>query len=74
MRDETPEARPYPPWIMKSGMQRCMVLPLKCSFLPDLPMPRSPVHRHRKFSAVFGTTSASREITILQHAATLRLR
>lgn len=52
-------------------MQRCMVLPLKCSLLPDLPMPRSPVHRHRKLSAVFGTTSASREITILQRAATL---
>ena len=43
-----------------------MVLPLKCSFLPDLPKPRSPVHRHLKFSAVLGTTSASRPITILR--------
>ena len=59
---------PYPPWIMKSGMQRCMTLPLKCSFLPDLPMPRSPVHRHLKFSAVFGTTSASNAMTILHSA------
>ena len=41
------------------------MLPLKCSFLPDLPVPRSPVHRHLKFSAVLGTTSASRPITIL---------
>ena len=59
---------PYPPWIMKSGMQRCMMLPLKCSFLPDLPMPRSPVHRHLKFSAVLGTTSASNAMTILHGA------
>ena len=49
-------------------MQRCMMLPLKCSFLPDLPMPRSPVHRHLKFSAVFGTTSASNAIIILHNA------
>eukprot|EP00958_Prasinococcus_capsulatus_P018178 scaffold2093_cov425-Prasinococcus_capsulatus_cf.AAC.17 len=31
---------------------------LKCSGLPHLPMPRSPVHSARKFSAVLGTASA----------------
>ncbi len=31
---------------------------LKCSFLPEVPTPASPVHSWRKFSAVLGTTSA----------------
>jgi hypothetical protein len=31
---------------------------LKCNGLPERPMPFSPVHRARKFSAVRGTTSA----------------
>ena len=68
------EENTYPPWIMKSGMQRCMVLPLKCSFLPDLPRPRSPVHKHLKFSAVLGTTSASRPITILQDKDNIQIQ
>lgn len=47
-----------PPWHMKSGITRWKDDPLKCRGFPDLPMPLSPVQRHRKFSAVRGTTSA----------------
>lgn len=46
-----------PPWIINSGMMRWNLDPLKCNFLPDFPFPFSPVHRARKFSAVFGTMS-----------------
>ena len=47
-----------PPWHMKSGITRWKADPLKCRGFPDLPVPFSPVQRHRKFSAVRGTTSA----------------
>lgn len=47
-----------PPWHMKSGITRWKDDPLKCRGFPDFPMPLSPVQRHRKFSAVRGTTSA----------------
>lgn len=47
-----------PPWHMKSLITRWKAEPLKWRGLPDLPIPFSPVHRHRKFSAVRGTTSA----------------
>lgn len=43
------------PWIMKFGMIRWKMLSLKCSGLPLLPTPFSPVHNARKFSTVFGT-------------------
>lgn len=39
-------------------MTRWKVDPLKWSGLPEPPVPFSPVHRARKFSAVLGTTSA----------------
>ena len=45
-------------WHMKPGMTRWKADPLK-------PKPFSPVHSARKLSAVFGTTSALRSITIL---------
>lgn len=41
-----------PPWHMNCGITRWNLLPL-------YPNPFSPVHRARKFSAVFGTTSAN---------------
>ena len=47
-----------PPWHMNPGMMRWNVEPLKCSFLPERPLPFSPVHSARKFAAVLGTTSA----------------
>ena len=46
-----------PPWHMKSLITRWNEEPLKCRGFPDLPVPFSPVQRHRKFSAVLGTTS-----------------
>ena len=53
-----------PPWHMKSGITRWKLVPLKCRGLPLLPAPFSPVQRQRKFSAVRGTTSARRVISI----------
>ena len=50
---------------MKDGITRWNGLPLKCNILPDLPIPFSPVHKHRKFSAVRGVTSAYNVISIL---------
>ncbi len=47
-----------PPWIMNCLITRWKLEPLKCSGLPSLPMPFSPVHRALKFSAVLGTTSS----------------
>ena len=49
---------------MKSVMTRWKVEPLKCRGLPERPVPFSPVHRQRKFSAVLGTTSARSSITM----------
>lgn len=43
---------------MKSGITRWKADPLKWRGWPDLPRPFSPVHKQRKFSAVFGATSA----------------
>mmetsp|Transcript_23881 Transcript_23881/g.81438 ORF Transcript_23881/g.81438 Transcript_23881/m.81438 type:complete len:210 (+) Transcript_23881:111-740(+) len=40
-----------PPCSMKPGITRCSGLPFRCVPSP----PFSPVHRHRKFSTVFGT-------------------
>ncbi len=48
---------PSPTWHMKSGITRWKADPLKWRGLPDLPTPFSPVHKQRKFSAVFGATS-----------------
>merc|ERR1719227_26702 len=47
-----------PPWIIKSLMTRWKEHPLKCRGTPDAVFPDSPVQSCRKFSAVFGTTSA----------------
>merc|ERR1719245_811089 len=58
-----------PPWHINSGITRWKALPLKWSGLPDFPVPFSPVHKQRKFSAVFGATSALSSITILPAAA-----
>src|SRR5437867_12633196 len=49
---------------MKLGMIRWNDEPLKCRGLPLLPLPFSPVHRARKFSAVFGQVSANSSMTI----------
>merc|ERR1712156_1061632 len=46
-----------PPWHMKLGITLWKVDPL-------YPYPFSPVHRERKFSAVFGTTSLLNSMTI----------
>ena len=46
-----------PPWHMKSLITRWNDEPLKWRGFPDRPVPFSPVQRHRKFSAVLGTTS-----------------
>merc|ERR550532_2714755 len=46
-----------PPWHMKFGITRWKEDPLN-------PNPFSPVQRHLKFSAVFGTTSVLSSITI----------
>ena len=54
----------WPAWHMKSGITRWKALPLKWRGLPDLPVPFSPVHKQRKFSAVFGATSARSSITM----------
>jgi len=54
---------------MKPGITRWKADPLKWSGFPDLPTPFSPVQRARKFSAVFGTTSALNSITILPAGA-----
>mmetsp|Transcript_28735 Transcript_28735/g.77835 ORF Transcript_28735/g.77835 Transcript_28735/m.77835 type:complete len:205 (+) Transcript_28735:633-1247(+) len=53
-----------PPWIMKLGMMRWKVLPLKCRGFLDPPTPFSPVQRARKFSVVLGTSSVKRPMTI----------
>ena len=45
-------------------MTRWKELPLKWSGLPDGPTPFSPVQSARKFSAVFGTTSARSVISM----------
>ena len=52
-----------PPWQMKPGITRWNTDPLNVSFLPFASR-FSPVHRHRKFSAVLETTSALRLITM----------
>mmetsp|Transcript_23780 Transcript_23780/g.39870 ORF Transcript_23780/g.39870 Transcript_23780/m.39870 type:complete len:200 (-) Transcript_23780:302-901(-) len=52
-----------PPWHMNPGMTRWNLLPLKCSGLPILPSPFSPVHSALKFSAVLGTPCANSSIT-----------
>jgi hypothetical protein len=52
-------------WIMNCGMMRWKVEPLKCSGLPDWPVPFSPVHRALKFSTVLGTVFPNKPITIL---------
>lgn len=51
-------------WHMNPGMTRWKADPLKWSSLPDRPIPFSPVHKQRKFSAVFGTTSARNSISM----------
>lgn len=51
-------------WHMNWGMTRWKVDPLKCRGLPERPVPFSPVHRQRKFSAVLGATSARSSITM----------
>eukprot|EP00929_Paragymnodinium_shiwhaense_P103025 TRINITY_DN662_c1_g1_i1.p2 TRINITY_DN662_c1_g1~~TRINITY_DN662_c1_g1_i1.p2 ORF type:complete len:102 (-),score=17.35 TRINITY_DN662_c1_g1_i1:25-330(-) len=53
-----------PPWHMKLLITRWKALPLKCRGLPERPMPFSPVHKARKFSAVFGTTSSLSSMTM----------
>ena len=53
-----------PPWHMKSVMTRWNDEFLKCNGFPEAPVPFSPVHNARKFSAVFGTTSARNVISI----------
>ena len=57
------------PWHMKPGMTRWNPDPLKCSGLPDCPIPFSPVHKHLKFSTVLGTVSAYSSNTILPAGA-----
>ena len=42
---------------MKSEIIRWNFVPLKCKGLPDFVLPFSPVHKHRKFSAVLGALS-----------------
>lgn len=51
------------------GMTRWKGLPRKCSGLPEEPTPRSPVTSARKFSAVFGTTSALSVISMRPRGA-----
>lgn len=51
-------------WHINWGITRWNELPLKCKFFPDRPINFSPVHKHRKFSAVLGTTSALNSISI----------
>jgi hypothetical protein len=53
-------------------------VPLECRGFPEEPVPFSPVHRQRKFSAVRGVTSAARVISmrprgLLQHHTTQRV-
>jgi len=67
IRNIVPRPFPFvisPPWHMNPGITRWKGLPLKCIILPDLPTPFSPVHKHLKFSAVSGTTSARNSISI----------
>ena len=45
-------------------MTRWKLEPLKWSGLPEGPVPFSPVHSARKFSAVLGTTSARSVISM----------
>ena len=53
-----------PPWHIKSGITRWKGEPL-------YPNPFSPVHKHLKFSAVFGTTSDLSSITTLPNCSPL---
>merc|ERR1719301_520072 len=65
--DSPPVPLPFvksPPWHMKPGMILWKVEPIKLKVFPLRPAPFSPVHKHRKFSAVFGTTSPRNSITI----------
>ena len=41
-----------PPWSIKSLITRWKMAPLKCNGFPKRPLPFSPVHKQRKFSAV----------------------
>eukprot|EP00964_Phaeocystis_antarctica_P068549 scaffold41525_cov73-Phaeocystis_antarctica.AAC.2 len=58
---------------MKPGMTRWKELPLKCSGLPSLPTPFSPVQRQRKFSAVRGQVLANSVISTLPAGSPSRL-
>ena len=49
---------------MKSEIIRWNFVPLKCKGLPDFVLPFSPVHKHRKFSAVLGALSEYSSMTI----------
>lgn len=51
-------------WIIKLGMIRWKIEFLKCNGLPACPVPFSPVHKARKFSAVFGTAFPNNPMTI----------
>ena len=61
------------PWATTSSVWQCLLRsntghrmdsPLKCRIFPDRPTPFSPVHRQRKFSAVFGAISALSSISM----------
>jgi len=53
---------------MKPGIILWNPDPLKVNSLPDLfPLPFSPVHKHLKFSTVFGTSPPKRPKTIFPY-------
>ena len=59
------------PWATTSSVWQSLLKikhrmdsPLKCRIFPDRPTPFSPVHRQRKFSAVFGAISALSSISM----------
>lgn len=55
--------------IINSGITLWKAQPLKWRGRPAVPAPFSPVHRLRKFSAVFGVTSERSVISIRPHGA-----
>ena len=66
--DSPPVPSPFvisPPYITKSGIILWNLDPLKCNGFPNFPVPFSPVHRHLKFSAVFGTSEEYNSMTTL---------
>lgn len=50
--------------LLRSNTGHRMDSPLKCRIFPDRPTPFSPVHKQRKFSAVFGAISALSSISM----------